>query len=79
MTLPCIRCDAPLENALPEGLDDNQPLDGCCFWTHGHYGCAVFDPLDGSKLEINICDPCLAMAIRKGTAAPPKRSNGDGM
>jgi len=82
MILPCIRCDAELKPALPD-LDDaeNQPMNGCCFWTSGHYGTAVFDHADGSRLEINVCDKCLEKAIRDGVAAPPstpKRSEGHG-
>ena len=57
-TLPCIVCGVVLMSALPDG-SDNQPASGTAFFTHGHYGSTVFDPMDNSWLEINICDSCL--------------------
>lgn len=40
----------------------NQPLDGLAFSTGGAYGTTLFDPMDGSTLEVNVCDPCLRKA-----------------
>jgi hypothetical protein len=34
-------------------------LDGCDFQATGNYGSGVFDPDDGSKLHIVICDNCI--------------------
>ena len=34
-------------------------MNGVAFASYGHYGTAYFDPMDGSKIEIVICDPCL--------------------
>lgn len=69
MTLPCARCGRELESAVPEEVDQphgNQPHGGTAFSTHGHYGSTVFDPMDGSSLELNICDKCLIVLGRWG-------------
>lgn len=58
MTLDCIVCGSRLESAL--GDDSiNQPAGGLSFQSSGHYGSTAFDPLDGTYLEINVCDKCL--------------------
>lgn len=57
--LPCIRCDKPLKNVDPEYTPANQPYEGTAFTTSGHYGSTVFDPMDGTIIEINVCDECL--------------------
>ena len=59
----CVVCEKPLEN-IDHVL--NQPSGGIEFVTEGHYGTTVFDPMDGSKLAVNICDPCLTRAIAAG-------------
>jgi hypothetical protein len=56
--LPCIVCGRDLASCSRP----NQPLDGLAFSSRGHYGTTVFDPMDGSALEINVCDPCLVSA-----------------
>jgi hypothetical protein len=38
----------------------NQPNDGLSFTSFGAYGSSFFDPMDGTYLEVTICDPCLA-------------------
>lgn len=53
----CFKCDAVLTNI--GGDTCLQPNDGLCFETKGHYGSTFFDPMDGSVLEIVICDKCL--------------------
>lgn len=40
-------------------IDVLQPMGGLHFLTYGHYGSTVFDPMDGSKLNIAVCDDCL--------------------
>jgi hypothetical protein len=62
MTPPCIICEKPLSSFDEEG---NQPNDGLEFFTRGHYGSTVFDPMDGSGLAINVCDDCLTKAAEK--------------
>jgi hypothetical protein len=56
--LPCLACGARLLNVDCTECD-NQPLDGVEFTSLGHYGSTVFDPMDGSRLVINVCDACL--------------------
>lgn len=55
--LPCIVCGVELDNVTADS--DNQPSDGTAFWTSGHYGSTFFDPMDGQRIEITICDACL--------------------
>lgn len=62
--MDCIVCKKPLEN-LPTG-EDNHPKNGLAFTTPGHYGCGVFDPMNGDYLEINLCDPCVVNARTAG-------------
>ena len=50
----CIVCDKSLEM-----FDTLQPLDGLQFLTEGHYGSTFFDPMDGTRLIIAVCDSCL--------------------
>ena len=56
--MKCFRCDKELENVL-NFHNVIQPKDGLAFVTYGHYGSTFFDPMDGTKLEIVICDECL--------------------
>lgn len=55
--LSCFKCLSLLKNAWRDAA--NQPSEGTCFITYGHYGSTAFDPMDGTYIEINICDPCL--------------------
>jgi hypothetical protein len=58
-SLPCIVCGCKLKNF---GSHENHPLRGVEFVARGHYGSAVFDPQDGSRMIANICDDCLKTA-----------------
>lgn len=60
--LNCFKCMKELVNVWEDA--DNQPHDATTFITEGHYGSTVFDPMDRTRLEINICDDCL----RRGMA-----------
>lgn len=62
--LPCIACGNELNNAFHDMT--NQPSDGTAFESSGHYGSTAFDPMDGSYIEINVCDRCLVAAREKG-------------
>lgn len=62
----CIVCKKVLENTGPSPCEENQPSGGTSFQSRGHYGSAAFDPMDGTYLEINICDPCLVQAGTDG-------------
>lgn len=57
--LKCIKCAKEMENITPEGV---QPCDGLAFHSYGHYGSAYFDPLDGTCIQIAVCDECLEAA-----------------
>lgn len=80
MTVGCIVCRKPLVNIDDRG---NQPSGGVEFTTYGHYGSAIFDPMDGSEIAINICDPCLSAAkaekfvlsVKPGRPQPMPRPN----
>lgn len=55
--LACVGCGALLVNMMEgEGI---QPMRGLAFSTGGHYGSSVFDPMDGSRIQIVVCDECL--------------------
>jgi hypothetical protein len=61
----CIKCGKRLDNI---GLTTKgyQPNDGLAFNTQGHYGTTYFDPMDGSYLEIVVCDECIEKAEEDG-------------
>ena len=54
---PCIVCGKKLPNVTDDS--ENQPSGGTCFQSHGQYGSTIFDPMDGSYIEIIVCDECL--------------------
>lgn len=60
----CIVCDKQLANVTDD--DENQPDKGLYFRTHGQYGSEEFDPMDGSILEICVCDECIVRARSEG-------------
>ena len=68
--VPCIVCGKVLQSAIPGAI--NQPYAGTAFMTTGHYGSTAFDPMDGSRLEIIVCDPCLILAIGRVMHFPPQ-------
>lgn len=81
-TCNCIACGKPMKNYQDDGT--LQPSGGLAFQTQGHYGSAVFDPMDGSLLEIAVCDDCIGRASRrnevvlvdnKGVRANPAPAN----
>lgn len=58
--LPCVVCGerlAPMDSGSP-----NHAHNANEFCTHGQYGSTVFDPLNGDRLAVNICDKCLVAA-----------------
>lgn len=66
-TLNCIVCEKELKSALPDNeryKETNQPADGTAFHSRGHYGSTVFDPMDGTLAELNVCDECWAAKLR---------------
>ena len=64
MTLPCIVCKKDLKGVSSPTSEPNHPTDALSFTSHGQYGTRVFDPMDGTWIEINICDPCLIEAAQ---------------
>lgn len=64
-TCTCLKCGNSLGN-LGGKQRGFQPNDGLAFLTRGHYGTTYFDPMDGSYLEIVICDRCIEVAENSG-------------
>lgn len=62
--LPCIVCGTILPNV--DDTATNQPSEGTAFESEGHYGSTAFDPMDGSYIEITVCDQCLTAARESG-------------
>ena len=61
-TIACFCCDKSMENMHYKSRDSYvyvHPMSGLHFQTYGHYGSTVFDPIDGSSLDIAICDECI--------------------
>ena len=46
-----------------------QPAGANSLSGSGTFGSRIFDPLDGSYVEANVCDECLAVALAEGRAA----------
>jgi hypothetical protein len=62
--VPCIVCGnklKPMDSGSPNHADDANE-----FSTHGQYGSTVFDPVNGDRLAVNICDKCLAAGQELG-------------
>lgn len=55
----CIVCDKYLEPCYPEEERYSPVIGGLHFATSGAYGTTVFDPMDGSSIEVAVCDECL--------------------
>lgn len=63
-SFPCLKCGAVLTRVTPDY--EGQPNDGIMCQSYGNYGSTVFDPMDGSYLAFNLCDPCVKRAGRQG-------------
>lgn len=62
----CFCCDKELDNMHYKSRNTESyvyvhPMGGLHFCTNGHYGSSVFDPMDGSSLDIAICDECVML------------------
>lgn len=53
--MKCFRC----HKIIAELPRVEQPDGGVIFVAAGNFGSEVFDPMDGSKLQIIICDDCV--------------------
>jgi hypothetical protein len=68
--ISCIVCDKELDN-LEYSTRSNStkievhPMDGLHFRTYGHYGSTIFDPMDGTYLDVAICDGCVMKNLNK--------------
>jgi len=62
-TVACIICKEILDNSFAMS-GDIQPIGGLHFFTYGHYGSTYFDPMDGSTLNLAICDDCVYQNIK---------------
>lgn len=75
--VPCLICGKRLDD-LGDGVG-NHPDDGIEFTSPGHYGTRLFDPHDGTRLAVNLCDGCLeqkreegrVLLVEPGRAEPP--------
>jgi hypothetical protein len=64
-TPPCFKCGKEMQRVTDGGWE-LQPEDGLHFEALGAYGSTVFDPMDGSSLNIIICDDCITEGARQG-------------
>lgn len=71
MSSPCLICGKALEVAVFG--EYGQPWGASVFTTPGHYGSTVFDPMDGTSLEIVVCDGCLTGRADRVTLLRPRR------
>ena len=63
-SFPCLKCGATLTRSSRDY--EGQPNDGIMCQSYGNYGSTVFDPMDGSYLAFNLCDPCVKRAAKQG-------------
>lgn len=70
----CIKCEKSLDHAFGdinglkiENSRDIQPYNGLHFFTYGHYGSTIFDPMGtGEILNIIVCDKCVEDYFKNG-------------
>jgi len=64
---PCLVCKKPLEPVMPWHADGVyiQPSGALTLSGEGMYGSRVFDPMNGSYIQGNICDECLEDALKE--------------
>jgi hypothetical protein len=68
--ISCLSCDKELDNLEYTSRSKDtkvevHPMNGLHFRTYGHYGSTIFDPMDGSYLDIAICDGCVMKNLNK--------------
>ena len=78
-TVPCFVCGKELENFQWDSAVEVHPSGGLAFRTYGHYGSVVFDPMDGTSLDIAICDLCVMKNLdrTRGTGKQDLEDNVD--
>lgn len=60
--IKCFCCDKDLDNWKYKVKDKRvevHPMNGLAFRSYGHYGSTVFDPMNGTSIDIGICDDCI--------------------
>ena len=65
-TINCFCCDKELQNMhygsrLKDSYVYVHPMGGLHFQSFGHYGSTMFDPMDGTSIDIAICDECIKL------------------
>ena len=65
----CIVCKKSLcDWSSKTNKDGIQPMGGLEFFTYGHYGSTVFDPIyERKRLHVCICDECVVEGVKAGT------------
>jgi hypothetical protein len=68
--IPCIVCTKELDNLEYEmrstgNMVEVHPMNGLHFRTYGHYGSTIFDPMDGTCIDLAICDECIMSNLDK--------------
>lgn len=59
----CIKCGKTSRNFSEDGI---HPIDSALvFRSYGNFGSTVFDPLDGSYIDIVVCDTCMVEYAKK--------------
>ena len=65
----CLSCGKELDNLDYEMRDGKRvevhPMNGLHFRTYGHYGSTAFDPMNGTYLDVAICDQCIVKNLDK--------------
>ena len=56
---PCIACGVQLDYAANHSSMQTVPYKGTLFQSYGHYGSTVYDPMDGTVIQVVVCDACL--------------------
>lgn len=61
----CICCGEVMYNLAHDfGSKGYQPSGGVAFKSYGHYGSTEFDPMDGSWVELVVCDDCFKFLMK---------------
>lgn len=65
----CLACGKELDNMEYTTRSNGtkvevHPMSGLHFRTYGHYGSTVFDPMNGTYLDIAICDECVIKNLK---------------
>lgn len=75
--LTCIVCGRHFDSAANDPSFDAVPYEGTLFYSRGHYGSTAFDPMDGTWLEIVVCDQCLLTRQARTALVQPEALGGE--